>query len=181
VDTVAERPLAGERAAFHAEFTALFNADFPRIFRYLDRLSGEPDLAADLAQEAFVRLYRRGVLPEQPQAWLITVAMNLFRNVKSSRSRRRELLTLARGEECLADPPPSPAAVEEAAEIRRRVRAALDQLPERERHLLLLRAEGYSYRDLAGALGLNEASVGVMLARAKVAFRVTYGDHPDER
>ena len=34
---------------------------------------------------------------------------------------------------------------------------------------------------LAGALGLNEASVGVMLARAKTAFRATYGDDPDER
>jgi RNA polymerase sigma factor (sigma-70 family) len=181
VDTVAERPVVGDAAAFHAEFTALFNADFPRIFRYLDRLSGEPDLAADLAQEAFVRLYRRGALPDQPQAWLISVAMNLFRNVKTSRSRRRLLLTPARGEESLSDPPPSPAEAEESAEIRRRVRAALEQLPERERHLLLLRAGGYSYRDLAGALGLNEASVGVMLARAKTAFRATYGEHPDER
>ncbi len=173
--------LTEARPSFHDQFAALFNADFPRVFRYLDRLSGEPDLAADLAQEAFVRLYRRGALPDQPQAWLITVAMNLFRNVKTTRSRQRRLLTPARGRQSHSDPPPSPAEAEESAEIRGRVRAALDQMPERERHLLLLRAEGYSYRDLATALGLNEASVGVLLARARTAFRATYGDSPDER
>ncbi len=45
------------------------------------------------------------------------------------------------------------------------------RMPERERHMLLLRAEGYSYREIAGALEINEASVGVFLARAKEAFR----------
>ena len=54
------------------------------------------------------------------------------------------------------------------------MRLALDQLPERERRMLLLRAEGYSYRDIAVALKLNEASVGVLLARAKREFRKTY-------
>jgi len=34
----------------------LYEAHFPRLFRYLDRLSGDPALSADLAQEAFVRL-----------------------------------------------------------------------------------------------------------------------------
>jgi RNA polymerase sigma factor (sigma-70 family) len=55
------------------------------------------------------------------------------------------------------------------------VRAAIDRLPERERRMLLLRAEGYSYRDIAAALDLNEASVGVLLARARRAFREAYG------
>jgi DNA-directed RNA polymerase specialized sigma24 family protein len=41
---------------------------------------------------------------------------------------------------------------------------------------LLLRAEGYSYRDIATALDLNEASVGTLLARAVRAFRESYGD-----
>jgi DNA-directed RNA polymerase specialized sigma24 family protein len=56
------------------------------------------------------------------------------------------------------------------------VRSVLDRMTERERHLLLLRAEGYSYRDIAAALQLNEASVGVLLARAKRAFRDSYED-----
>jgi RNA polymerase sigma-70 factor (ECF subfamily) len=70
-----------------------------------------------------------------------------------------------------ADPAPSPEQAAMAGDVRRRVRLALDQLPVRDRQLLLLQAEGYRYRDIAAALDLNEASVGVLLARAKRAFR----------
>ncbi len=161
-------------SAFEAAFASLFEAHFRRLFRYLDRLTGEPDLAADLAQEAYIRLYRRGAMPDVPQAWLVTVALNLFRNARASRNRRRTLLGVVRGELAQAEPAPAPDAALLASEERRAVRAALDRLPERERRLLLLRAEGYSYRELATALRLNEASVGVLLARARRAFRVQY-------
>lgn len=161
-------------STFEDRFRLLFQTEFPRLFRYLDRLSGEPDLAADLAQEAFVRLNRRGAMPDRPELWLITVALNLFRNVKSTRSRRRRLLTIARAESVLADPPPTPALVHDAAESSAQVRRAMGRLPEREQQLLLLRAEGFSYRDIAAALDLNEPSIGTLLARAKRAFRVAY-------
>jgi RNA polymerase sigma-70 factor (ECF subfamily) len=159
---------------FNEAFAQLFRTEFPRLFRYLDRLSGEPDLAADLAQEAFVRLHRRGAMPEHPDLWLITVALNLFRNVRSTGARRRRLLTMARAESTLADPAPEPGETSDAAESYQRVRATMDRLPEREREMLLLRAEGYSYRHIAAALGLKEASVGTLLARAKRAFREAY-------
>lgn len=161
-------------AAFEDRFRELFQAEFPRLFRYLDRLSGEPDLAADLAQEAFVRLYDRGEMPDRPGVWLITVALNLFRNVKSTQARRRRLLTVARGESLLADPVPMPGQSNDAAEGYAQVRVAMSRLPEREQRMLLLRAEGYSYRDIAGVLDLNEASIGTLLARAKRAFREAY-------
>jgi RNA polymerase sigma-70 factor (ECF subfamily) len=160
--------------AFEDRFRALFETEFPRLFRYLDRLSGEPDLAADLAQEAFVRLLRRGEMPDRPGVWLITVALNLFRNVRSTNARRRRLLTIARAESVLADPLPTPAQANDTAEDYSRVRAAMGRLPEREQRLLLLRAEGYSYRDIAEALEMNAASVGTLLARAKQAFRAAY-------
>ncbi len=160
-------------------FSTLFQAAYPRLFRFLDRLTGEPDLAADLAQEAFVKLYQRGSLPDRPEAWLVTVALNLLRNVKSSSRRRTHLLTRARAEGLHSDPAPSPDQVTEAEASRRRVRAVIDRLPERERELLLLSAEGYSYRDIALTLALREASVGVFLARARAAFRELYGGEPD--
>jgi RNA polymerase sigma-70 factor (ECF subfamily) len=163
---------------FHESFVALFDAHFQRLYRYLDRVSGDPELAADLAQEAFVKLHRRGSLPDLPEAWLITVAMNLFRNARSSRTRRRRLLTVSRGESAHSDPPPSPEEATVAADARRQVRLAVDRLPDRERDILLLRAEGYSYREIATALDLNEASVGTLLARAVRAFRESYED-PD--
>jgi RNA polymerase sigma-70 factor (ECF subfamily) len=159
---------------FQDQFVQLFNANFQRLNRFLDRLSGDPELAADLTQETFIKLYRRGSAPEKPEAWLITVGLNLFRNLKSSGSRRRRLLTNTRGEGAHSDPPLSAEQISEQAELRRHVRSAIERLPERERNLLLLRAEGYSYRDIAAALELNEASVGTLLARAQRAFRATY-------
>jgi RNA polymerase sigma-70 factor, ECF subfamily len=161
---------------FHAEVTKLFNVHFSRLHRFLNRLSADPELSADLAQETFVRLYRRGSLPDAPEAWLITVAMNLLRNARAGHSRRRRLLTVTRGERAHSDRPPLPDDAVEGADVRRRVRGVLDSMPERDRHLLLLRAEGYSYRDIARSLEINEGSVGVLLARAKRAFRESYED-----
>ncbi|HWN83370.1 MAG TPA: sigma-70 family RNA polymerase sigma factor [Candidatus Udaeobacter sp.] len=165
--------LAGAES-FDAAFEELFTEHFPRLARVMHRLSGEPELAADLVQEAFIKLYQRKSLPDAPASWLITVAMNQFRNTRSSLGRRRELLTPIRAEGVHADPAPSPAASAEADDERRRVRQVLDQMSERERLLLLLQAEGYHYRELAVAIGLNPASVGVLLARAKRAFRTLY-------
>lgn len=166
--------LVGMTASFHDCFVELFNRHFPRLYRYLDRLTGDPELAADLGQEAFVRLFRRGSLPDAPEAWLISVAMNLLRNERSTRRRRERLLTPARGAQAHADPAPSPEATTEARDARARVQKALDQVPERERQMLLLRAEGYSYREIALALGLHEASVGTLLLRARKTFREHY-------
>jgi RNA polymerase sigma-70 factor (ECF subfamily) len=165
-------------SSFHDGFVELFNAEFHRLYRYLDRLSGDADLAADLAQDAFVRLYRRGTLPDVPEAWLITVATNLFRNARATRSRRARLLTPARASDVAGDPPGEPGAALEQPESRERVRAAIDRLSDRERQLLLLRADGYSYRDIAVALNLNERSVGTLLARAKRAFLAAFRDGP---
>jgi RNA polymerase sigma-70 factor (ECF subfamily) len=159
--------------AFDSQCAWLFHTHSPRLLRYFDRLSGDAELAADLTQETFVRLFRRRTMPEHPEAWLLTVAMNLFRNAQKSRARRLRLLTPERSTHAQSDPPPDPSDTVGQPE-RERVRAVLAQLPEISGQLLLLRAEGYSYRELAAALNLNEASVGTLLARAKQAFRAAY-------
>jgi RNA polymerase sigma-70 factor (ECF subfamily) len=159
---------------FRDEFTRVFDAHFPRLFRYLDRLSGDADLAADLAQEAFTRLYQRGSLPEEPGAWLATVATNLFRNIHTTRARREHLLRAVPEAVQFADHAVDPAISAAPDDTERRVRGTLDSMPARDRELLVLRAEGYSYREMAVALELNEASVGTLLARAKRVFRELY-------
>jgi RNA polymerase sigma factor (sigma-70 family) len=161
---------------FDHAFEELFGKEFPRVFRYLDRLSGEPDLAADLAQEAFIRLYQRGSMPDRPIPWLVTVALNLLRNARSTQARRARLLAGVQVEMTAADPAGFPDRTADTESLR--VRDALNALSERERELLVLRAEGYSYRDLAAALRLHEASVGTLLARARQAFRDAYGEGP---
>ena len=156
-------------------FEEWFRDDFARLFaslfRYLDRLSGDPALAADIAQETLLRLYQRGSMPDDLRAWLAAVAHNLLRNERRQGKRRQWLLAARPAAAVLADPVPLPDAALEAVECRDRVRAALDSLTLRDRQLLLLRYEGYSYRELARVLDLTETSIGTLLARAKEAFR----------
>ena len=172
-------PVEPPAVGFHEEFVALFERSARRLQRSMTRLSGESELAADVAQEAFVRLYRRGAMPDEPEAWLISVALNLLRNARSTGSRRHRLLTVARAEEAHSDPLPPPDESATAGDARRRVRSALERLPAREQRMLLLQAEGYSYRDIAAALALNEGSVGTLLARARRAFLAAYGSGSD--
>ena len=165
---------------FGDDFELLFESEFSRLFRYLAGLTGDADLAADLAQEAFVRLYRRASRPEDPGAWLVSVAMNLFRNVRTTESRRARLLALGASAGAVSRPTGSVDASTrdpEEAERCARVRATLDCLPERDRRILLLRAEGYSYREIATAIELAESGVGTLLARARQAFRTTWEEH----
>jgi RNA polymerase sigma-70 factor (ECF subfamily) len=165
--------------SFRDEFVELFNAQFHRLFRYLDRLSGDPDLAADIAQDTFVKLYERGSLPDAPRAWLVTVAMNLFRNTQTTRARRGHLLKVVPDARLFGDRPVSPEHTMDSGDLQRRVRSALDRMPERERQMLLLRAEGYDYKEIAAALDLRETSVGTLLARAKRLFRDLYEGKSD--
>ncbi len=161
----------GGGRSFDDAFRVTFDEHFASLFRYLDRLSGDPDLAADVAQEAFIRLYRRGVLPANTGSWLAVVARNLFRNARAKSRRRRRLLAGEWVRHTVGDPGESPALIMEAARKQKSVRMALDRLTQREREMLLLRYEGFSYREIAETLELNEASVGTLLVRAKQAFR----------
>lgn len=165
--------------AFDAEFRAVFDARYEELFRLIDRYTGDGALAADVTQETFVRLYRRGAMPDDVRAWLASVSLNLARDERRRVARRLRLIARRAPEDTMADPVPSP---EERALARERgalVRGALDTLPERDRALLLLRQEGYSYRELATALGIAEPSVGTLLARAKAAFRTAFErQHP---
>jgi RNA polymerase sigma-70 factor (ECF subfamily) len=160
--------------AFDAAFGRLFEEQFDSLFRYLDRLAGDPALASDLAQEAFTRLYRRGSMPNDTRAWLVSVASNLFRDERRGSSRRRRLLMVVPSDAVVGDVALAPDEDAELKERRRMVRRVLDGLPERDRQVLLLRHEGYSYREIATALGLAEPSVGTFLARARQAFQTAF-------
>ncbi len=160
--------------AFEVAFARLFDERFVSLYRYLDRLSGDPDLAEDLAQEAFVRLHRRREIPDDARAWLAAVASNLFRDERRNARTRRSLLARQPAELTLGSPPPSPDDAVERGEQATRVRSALDRLPLRDREMLLLRHEGYSYREISSALGIAETSVGTMLIRATAAFKAEF-------
>lgn len=153
---------ATERAA-PAE---LFAEVQPGLERYLARLTGDPDLAQDLAQEAFFRLLQQSPHPEAARPWLFRVATNLVRD-SARRTRRRQVLALdGRAPAAHGDPPPPPDRSVERDRSRRLVRAALNGLSDKERTALLMREEGFRHREIAEALGTTTGSVGTLLSRA---------------
>ena len=121
-----------------------------------------------------MKLYRRGSLPDDPPAWLVTVAHNLLRDDRRRTLRRALLLREQASDATGATPDPSADAELLAAERVGAVRAALERLPERDRRLLLLRHEGFRYREIASVLEIAPGSVGTMLVRATAAFRQVY-------
>ena len=168
-----QRP-ADSAEQFAAAIERLYREEFARVYRYLDRSLGDAQLATDLAQEAFIRLSERQVLPDEPVAWLISVATNLLRDDRRRTSRRLRLLSRSPESVPQAAPAPDPSTEIDRAELRAQVRAALDQLNARDREVLLLRHSGYSYHEIATALDIAEAGVGTVLLRATARFRSVY-------
>jgi RNA polymerase sigma-70 factor (ECF subfamily) len=159
--------------AFAQLVRQLFDAHYASLLRYLVRLSGDPEAAADIAQEAFVRLHERGSVPDDPRAWLATVANNLYRD-DCRRTQRRAHLLAAGTHEIDRSPTLAPDAAAVRDEERALVRAALERLAPRDREMLLLRHEGFSYREIAQVVGVAETSVGTLLIRATAAFRTAF-------
>lgn len=161
------------RGQDQAQFEELFRSHYAAVYRALYRLVG--DEADDVAQEAFLRLYRQA--PELRGAdagpWLYRVAVNLGYNALRGRARReRRQLAVAHDEQASEDS--DPAAAAELAAEQALLRRALAALTEREASLLVLHAEGLSYRELAEALGIRPGSVGTLLARAEKALARTF-------
>lgn len=155
------------------EFEQLFDEVYPSLFRYCHRLTGDADVADDLAQEAFVRLFDRRVEGEAPalRVWLFKVATHLLRDRARQSGNRRRLLT---ENPVLPSEAPDPDREVERGETVRRVRVVLDRLDERDRVLLLMREEGFSYREIAQAVEVAPGSVGTLLARAQRRFTDEY-------
>jgi RNA polymerase sigma-70 factor (ECF subfamily) len=152
----------------------LFAEHHASLFRYLSRLTGNPDVAADAAQEAFVKLMEKPPQPGETRAWLFRVGTNAARLSERTRGRRLRLLEHRPERAPVGDAPLRPDEALDAAETRRRVREAMEILGERDRTVLLMREEGFSHREIAEAVGTTTGSVGTMIARAldKLAARL---------
>lgn len=144
----------------------LFTAHYEGLFRYLVRLTGDSDLAADVAQESFVRLIERDPSNAGIRAWLYRVATNLVRDHARVQRRRHELLQESRNRFPLGDVPPIPDVALEVRDQQDFVRTMLGRLNERDRTVLMMREEGFSHQEIAVAVGTTTKSVGSMIARA---------------
>jgi len=140
----------------------LFEAHGAAIYRFAAVLTRHREDAEDVVQETFVKLLRHleaGGDATNIRSWLFTVAAHAARD--RQRGRRRWLPWASAHE-----PSVDPASLDDEDGRIRSARAALRRLPDRDRLLLALRAQGLSYRDIASAAGLEPGSVGRLLARA---------------
>ena len=140
----------------------LFEAHGAAVYRFAAVLLHHHQDAEDCVQEAFLRLLRHleaGGDAANLRGWLFTVTANAARD--RFRRRRRWLPW-----EPAHDVGIPPAELPDEDGRLRIARAALARLPERDRLLLALRAQGLSYRDIAAAARLRPTSVGRLLARA---------------
>lgn len=151
------------------DFDQTFDDLYPPLVRYCHRLTGDRDAAEDAAQEALVRLFTREVEGPPPalRAWVYKTATHLIRDRYRVEENRRRLLR---------ENPVEPAREEtpdrrlERLEDRTRARRALDTLAERDREMLLMRYEGFSYKEIAAAVEVAATSVGTLLSRAEGRF-----------
>jgi len=158
-----------------AEFEAAFAEHYARVYGVLFRLLGDRAQAEDLCVETFWRLWERAPRrQENLGGWLYRVAMRLGYNALRA-AHRRERYELQAGHAALElNTPPEPSRLVEQQQERAQVRAVLAGMKERDAQLLILRHSGFTYREIAEALGVAPGSVGTLLARAEEAFEQRY-------
>jgi RNA polymerase sigma factor (sigma-70 family) len=146
---------------------AVYAQHHEELFRYAARFTGDADLAEDVVQEAFVRLAERP--PGEPgalRAWLFRATTTIAIDAHRTRKRRNALAEAGIARLPMGEMGPDPAQAAEQADLRERVREALDQLEPRDRAILLMREEGFAHHEIADAVGTTTKSVGTMIARA---------------
>jgi len=147
------------------------------------RMLGNAEDAADLTQEAFLRVYSRlhtYQLGQSLIAWMRKVAVNL--TIDHLRQRKQATVSLdeqaeagvQHADERRAE---SPQDRLEMAEDSRRVLAAVQQLPEKQRAVLVLRhVEGLKLDEIAESLRLPLGTVKTLLFRGRQAVREMVGE-----
>lgn len=157
---------ARERAAERA----LYEQHVDRIYRLALRMTGNAELAEDLTQDVFMRAFDR-LYQYRGDAglgtWLHRVAISVILNAITKRKN-------ATAREVPLDPSAAAASRSGAIELdtRDRVRAAVAQLPEELRVVVLLYdVEGYQHNEIAGMMGITAGACRMRLLRAHQLLR----------
>jgi len=144
------------------------------IIRYLYRLTGDYEMAQDLAQDTFLQAYK-GILKTKSElsfkAWLYRIATN---NALQFRRRKRLLSFIP-----FADLRKSDISIVEnpadCAEENMAIKESLLKVPDEKRTCLVLHfVEGLKYREIAEILGVSEDAVRKRVARGSREFQKAY-------
>jgi RNA polymerase sigma-70 factor (ECF subfamily) len=159
------------RTAADAFIEELFARHHGEIYAYLYRMVRDPELAADMTQDAFVKAYRNHASLEDPahaRAWLYQIA----HRVALDEFRRRKIVRFLpwTGESHGSAPSAEHLAMD--ARLSAPMQRALDRIPERQRAALLL-AELHDLTglELAAALGVSHVAARALLTRARESLR----------
>ncbi len=171
---LAQRHRYGDETAFEE----IYDRFGGMVFNLALRLSGEPEEAADLSQETFLKIHRhlsgfRG--RSSLKTWVYRVAVNCCRSRYKKQSAWRSRL-LPESEEKLERLPDRRRSPEERAIARGavgRIAQALAELPTIYREAVLLRdIEGLTYEEMSQVLGLRLGTVRSRIARGRDKLRV---------
>lgn len=151
------------------------------VYNLCLRMTGDPEDAADMTQEAFLKAWRNLDSFQGNAAfstWLYRLASNTCLDHLRSRKRRPQLSLMMEDEDGetqeldVADPTPDPEAQVIALDEQSRLNEALQSLEPEQRQILILRAvNGLSYTEIAQAMELKEGTVKSRLARARDQLR----------
>ena len=163
------RPVATVRTD-EESFEALFKAEYGRVAGIANRVLADPHEAEDVAQEVFVDFHRlHSASAQYAPAWLHRAAAHTALNrLRGARRRQRREVAQAAEE---TDRTVDPQKLLEVSEDRRALRQALARMAPKPAAVLVLRASGLSYAEVAQALGVGIGQVGTLLRRAEAALR----------
>lgn len=160
---------AGDRAAF----AALYEHFAPRVKAWLMRLGLAEDVAEEVMQESLITAWRRAASYDPAQASVATWLFTIARNKRIDRLRRERRPEIDPNDPALVpEPAPAPDEKVDAAADEAQLRAALQDLPEEQLHLLRLAFfSDLSHRDIAARenlpLGTVKSRIRLALARLK--------------
>lgn len=156
----------------HAAIERLYETHRHALFTHLLRLVGDPMIAEDLCQEAFLKALRNWDKQEQINnqvAWLYRIATNTAYDYLRRR-RRFQVASLYEHDQASDND----SSMEQRLDTREPIQRVLALLPTEARRLLLSSYAGHSTHELAAALDCSNAAVRLRLFRARERFRKIY-------
>ncbi len=164
---------AGSGGLRDVEFATFFRAEHKKLIRFMIASGASDDEAAEIAQVTFVKAFEDWDVIRAPRAWIRRVAVNEL--TAARRAARRETPQATPPE---APVPVSAALAAELSEEARRVLAALQTLPPRQRQVMAWIIDGFGAAEIARELGISPESVRQSHAKARKNLGRFYGRRP---